>query len=247
VHIIHETPSELLSGVDLVTSSGQVRPIDASMVPALSPGCVIPLMYESWEYRSEDLDVEACRARGVLVAGTNERHPEVDVFSYLGPLAVHLLHDAGIAVYGCRIVLVCDNDFGPFIRKGLEAGGAHVSLVPRLSRSALDPEPDAAVIAMTPSDRPVLEADGARLIADSAPGTLVAQFWGDVDRAALAQCRVPVWPPPGPAVGHMAVLLLDIGPDAICRLQAAGLKVGEVLGRGLENVEPAERSLVQLT
>lgn len=245
IQLVHETPPELLGSVDIVTNSGQVRPIDEAMVAGLRTGCVVPLMYESWEYRPADLDLEACRTKGVVVAGTNERHPAVDVFSFLGPLAVHQLHDAGIAVHGCRIVVLCDNDFAPFITSGLESCGAHVSLGSRLSREALDPPPDAVVVALKPSDRPVFTAADVRLLSEHAAGTTVAQYWGDVDREALARAQVPVWPAREPPAGHMAVLLSDIGPDAIVRLQAGGLKVGEVLTRGLEAATSSERSLVQ--
>ena len=44
---------------------------------------------------------------------------------------------------------------------------------------------------------------------------------------------VPVWPEAPPAPGHMAILPSAVGPEPIVRLQAGGLKVGEVLcGRG---------------
>ena len=245
IELVHETSPDLLGSVDIVTNSGQVRPIDEAMVAGLRTGCVVPLMYESWEYRPADLDLEACRTKGVVVAGTNERHPAVDVFSFLGPLAVHQLHDAGVAVHGCRIVVLCDNDFAPFITSGLESCGAHVSLASRLSREALDPPPDAVVVALKPSDRPALTAADVQLLGEHAAGTTVAQYWGDVDREALARAQVPVWPAREPPAGHMAVLLSDIGPDAIVRLQAGGLKVGEVLTRGLEAATSSERSLVQ--
>ena len=35
--------------------------------------------------------------------------PSVDVFSFLGMMAVKQLHDAGIAVYGSHLVVFCDN------------------------------------------------------------------------------------------------------------------------------------------
>jgi len=43
----------------------------------------------------------------------------------------------------------------------------------------------------------------------------------------------------------MAVLLSAIGPEPIVRLQAGGLKVGEVLARGPGLATAAERALVQ--
>ena len=46
-----------------------------------------PLMYEAWEFRAQDVHLEAWSCDGIRVAGTNERHPAVDVFSYLGIMA----------------------------------------------------------------------------------------------------------------------------------------------------------------
>src|SRR5207247_1742912 len=102
--LVYEKSPAILSGIDLVTNSGQVRPVDKTMVSCLKPSCVVPLMYEAWEYRSADVDLDACRSRGIVVAGTNEKHPAVDVFSFLGLMAVRQLHDAGIAVHGCHIL-----------------------------------------------------------------------------------------------------------------------------------------------
>ena len=115
LRLVYEKSPKLVGAANIVTNSGQVRPIDAQMVARMKPHSVVPLMYESWEYRSSDVDLEACRARHITVAGTNERHPDVEVFSFLGQMALMLLHDAGIAVRGSRILLVCDNAFAPFI------------------------------------------------------------------------------------------------------------------------------------
>ena len=57
-------------------------------------------MFEAWEFREADLDLAACRDRGIRVAAVNERHPDVGVFPFLGPLCVRLLADAGVAARG---------------------------------------------------------------------------------------------------------------------------------------------------
>src|SRR3954451_5381304 len=88
IELVVGKDAAIIGSADIVTNSGQVRPIDAETVSHLKPSAVVPLMYESWEYREADLDLEACRARGIAVAGTNERHPAVDVFSYLGEMAL---------------------------------------------------------------------------------------------------------------------------------------------------------------
>jgi hypothetical protein len=228
---------------DVVTNSGHVRPIDAEMVARMKPTAVVPLMYESWEFRPADVDLEACRRRGVCVAGTNERHSAIDVFSYLGVMAVRLLHDMGVAVYRSNVLLLCNNPFAPFIERGLAGAGASVTTVDRLPRQGGPADCDAIVIAARPGDRPVLTADDAALIAERWPGAVVAQFWGDIDRAALQAAGVPYCPVAAPRAGHMAVLPSAVGPEPIVRLQCGGLKVGELLWRSRRQGETTEASV----
>jgi hypothetical protein len=245
VQLVREKAPDVVGAADIITNSGQVRPIDAAMVARLKPSAVIPLMYESWEYRGTDVDLDACRARGIAVAGTNERHPAVDVFSFLGAMAMKQLHDAGIAVYGSRIVVLCDNAFAPFITDYLRSGGADVAEAAALTQPVLAAGCDAVLLALQPGADAVLAAADAKLLAAEAPGAVLVQYWGDADRDALTDAGVPVWPPQPPAPGHMGVLPSAIGPEPIVRLQSGGLKVGELLARGLDQVTPEELALVQ--
>jgi hypothetical protein len=237
--------ASLVGAADIVTNSGQVRPIDAELVAWMKPSAVVPLMYESWEYREQDVDRAACRSRGIAVAGTNERHPAVDVFSFLGPMAVKQLHDAGVALPGARIGLLCDNPFEPFITGYLRRCGSHVVTAPRLTPAVLPPRCDAVLLALRPRGEPVLAAAEATLLASEAPAAVLVQYWGDADRTALAAAGVPVWPPDPPLAGHMGVLPSAIGPEPVVRLQAGGLKVAELLARGLDQATPGERAFVQ--
>jgi hypothetical protein len=246
LHFVPDQRSAPVGEADIVTNSGQVRPIDADLVDRMKGSAVVPLMYESWEYRPGDLDLSACRARNIPVAGTNERHPDIDVFSFLGSMAVKQLHDAGIAVYGSRIVVLCDNPFAPFIERGLGACGAEVVAVTELTEAAIARGCDAALVALQPREDFVFDAADAALLSRSAPGAVLVEYWGDTDRGALAAAEVPVWPPQPPPAGHMAVLPSAIGPEPVIRLQAGGLKVGEILARGLEHASPDERALVQV-
>lgn len=246
IQLVRQKSPGVVGAADIVTNSGQVRPIDAAMVARLKPSAVIALMYESWEYRRSDVDLDACRSRGIPVAGTNERHPAVDVFSFLGPMAMKQLHDAGIAVYGSRIVVLCDNAFAPFITDYLRRGGADVTEARRLSQAVLARGCDAVLLALQPGAGTVLAATDARLLGTEAPGAVLVQYWGDADRGALAEGGVPVWPPEPPPPGHMAVLPSAIGPEPVVRLQAGGLKVGELLARGLTQASPEELPLAQI-
>jgi hypothetical protein len=231
IELLESKAAAPLEAADIVTNSGHLRPLDRQTVARMKPGAVIPLMYEAWELRPEDVDLDACRLRGIRVAGTNERHPAVDVFSSLGPLAVKLLGDAGVAVGSSRLLLLCDNPFRPYLERGLRSAGAELVTRERLSDGPVDERWDVVLVALRPGAQAVLTAADANLLAECAPGTSVVQFWGEVDRAALSAAAVPVWPEAPPARGHMAILPSAVGPEPIVRLQAGGLKVGEVLCR----------------
>jgi len=228
IEILRERRKELVVQADIVTNSGHVRPIDADLVAGLKPTAVIPLMYEAWELRAADVDVAACRQRHIPVAGTNERHPAVDVFAFLGIMAMRLLLDAGIAVYGSHVVVWCDNPFRPFLVERLTQAGAVVHTIDRLDDGE-GAHSDAILVALRPRVHPVVGAFEAEAIARRYPRALVAQFWGDMDRAALEQWGVPFWPVESPPAGHQGILPSRIGPEPIVRLQAGGLKVGQVM------------------
>ena len=246
IQLICRKDNSVLGSADIVTNSGQVRPIDAEMVAGMKLSSVVPLMYESWEYRHADVDLRACRDRHIAVAGTNERHPNVDVFSFLGQMAIMQLHDAGIAVRRSRVLLLCDNDFGTFIAHDLRNAGAHVVESSRLTIDVISPRYDAVILARQPQEAPVFGADDAKLLSEAAPGAVLVQYWGDADRAALAAAGVPVWPVEAPRAGHMGILPSAVGPEPIVRLQAGGLKVGQVLAQGLDRASPEDLAYVQV-
>jgi len=223
---------EIVAEADVITNSGHVRPIDADMICGMKPSAVVSLMYEAWKFRPGDVDLDACAERGIRVGATNERHPDVDVFSFLGPMAIKLLYDAEVAVYRSSILLLCDNPSGSFMTRALRRAGAHLDVARSVAEAPRDRPYDAIVVALKPRATPVLTAMDARIIAACWPGAVVAQYWGDIDRLALAEMDVPVWPERAPAAGHMGILPSALGPEPVVRLQAGGLKVGEILSRG---------------
>jgi hypothetical protein len=231
IDVLPEKSLDAFAQADIVTNSGHVRPLDAATLDAMRPGAVIALMYEAWEFRATDLDLAAARARGIRIAATNERHAAVDVFSYLGLLAVRLLLDAHVAPYRARVLLLCDNPFAPYVRRGLEGAGAIVDVAPDLASAPLAGTYDALVVSTTPTEQPALDADAAAEIARRWPGAVVGVLWGDVDRDVLHAAGVPCWPPAAPARGHMSLLLSDLGPEPIVRLQSGSLRAAEAVFR----------------
>lgn len=244
--ITADIPDEAVREADIVTNSGHLRPLGAPMIARMKSTAVIPLMYETWEFRAGDIDLEACARKGIPVGGTNERHQSIDVFSFLGIMAVKLLLDAGIEVYSSNILLLCDNDFGPFIEAGLRGAGAKVQVAAELPQAAPRHHYDSVLVALSIGPKAVLSAGDATNLARWDPIPVVLQYWGDLDREAFAQQQIPLWPREAPPPGHMGILPSAVGPDPIVRLQTGGLKVGEILWRERTSGKSCDESLAGL-
>jgi hypothetical protein len=245
IEFIHEKSQEVVVQADIITNSGHVRPIDEQMIWWMKPNTIIGLMYEAWEFRPEDVDLNTCRQKGIQVVGVNERHPSVDVFSFLGIMGVKLLLDAGISVYTSNILLLCDNPFRDFIERGLIKSGASVDTVDNLADASINKSYDAIVVALQPQSKSVISATDAAMIAKHWSGTLVAQYWGDIERTALISHNIPLCPELEPRLGHMGILPSAVGSEPIVRLQTGGLKAAEVIWRCMPSNHP-DRQFVQL-
>src|SRR5262249_5412361 len=149
IEIVADRALLRIEEADVITNSGHLRPLDAALIERLRPGAALPLMFESWAFRASDMALDARRRRRGLVAGTNERHPAIDVFSFLGTMALKLLFDAGIAAHRSRIVLLCDNPFAPYIARTLEQLAGQLAVLPQ--PDAVPFTPDAILVAMKPS------------------------------------------------------------------------------------------------
>lgn len=246
IEFIAEKTPDIVAQADIITNSGHVRPINAEMIGWMKPNAVIGLMYEAWEFRPEDLDLITCRLKGIQVVAVNERHPAVDVFSFLGIMAVKQLLDAGISVYTSNILLLCDNPFQRFIERGLVQAGATVDTVDSLATASINKNYDAILVALQPRLEPILGAKDAAIIAKYWPGTLVAQYWGDIERSAFAAQNIPVCPEVEPKPGHMGILPSAVGPEPIVRLQTGGLKAAEVIWRQSFQPQTSGLEFVQL-
>jgi CheY-like chemotaxis protein len=245
ITITTERTPELFAKADIITNSGHVRPIVGEFADAIRPDAVIPLMFETWEIRLGriDVDLDDLLARGVRIGGTNERHPNVDIFSHLGPMAVAQLGDAGVSSYRGHIAILCDNVFRDFLAEGLSGAGADVIAASSASE-ILDRSQrpfDAILVAMMPIGRPAITGVELQQIADIWPDVVLVQYWGDLDRDACDALGLNYWPPVSPGAGHMGVLPSRVGPEPVVRVQTGGLKVGQVLHQ-----EPSARSVADL-
>jgi hypothetical protein len=254
IYYIDSLEPQYINAADIITNSGHLRPLNESILQHAKDGLVIPLMYEAWEWREADMDIAYIRKRGFQVVATNERHPEIDVFNYLGDMALKQVFDAGICPYRNKFVLLCNNDFGPFIAKVLARVCERLAVIDRdenKGKYALEqidwiggfPEfrvpaeyRDAEAIIFTayPFDRNWIGNNteiNIDQIKSSIKDPVILRYCGDLDENYLTEKNMRFFPAHVHS-GHMGILPSAVGYDPIIRLQSGGLKAGELMLKG---------------
>jgi hypothetical protein len=246
---------EIIAQADIITNSGHLRPLTKEKLQYAKDNVVIPLMYEAWEWRESDMDINYIRQRCFKVGATNERHPEVDVFNYLGDMAVKQILDAGLCLYNNKFILITNNDFGPYIAKVISKMCDKLGVIDKQENQHkysfeniewIDHFPginipqhfkDAEAIIFTayPFDNIWIgndhDAINVQSIKEKLSYPFILRYAGDVDTNALKAAGIRYFPEQVQS-GHMGILPSAIGYDPIIRLQAGGLKVGEALISG---------------
>ena len=242
IEVLTDRGDDRISKADIITNLGFVRPLDAALLQRCKRTAVIPLMWETWEYRREDLDLDECRRLGICVLGTNEHHPDLQIFEYIGPLALKLLFEAGIEVFRSTLLVIGSGEFADHVVRAAGAAGAQCS---RLKPESIEQDSvlkirDAitrldAVIIVEHNDRRVLIGNNGPIKPDELhslnPALTVVHICGEVQRNELCVLGLNCWPERFAPAGHMSVATDYVGPKPIVDLHTAGLKVGEQLAR----------------
>lgn len=224
---------EQFAQADIITNLGFVRPIDAEAVSVMKPTAVIPLMCEAWEFRSGDVDLDACHAKGIPVVGTNESYPGLDVFTYSGWLCLKMLFEAQIEVHKSKIVVIGSDKFGEVILSRLVQAGAEVHKVSTPSEMPKETwaNVDCIIVADYSRDNMIIGPIGevaAVELAQLAPGVTVLQFAGWIDVASLREAALAIYPGVQVGAHRMVQTLAGLGPRPVIELHAAGLKTGQI-------------------
>jgi hypothetical protein len=253
IHFIDELSEDVMSEIDIITNSGHLRPLNEDLLKYAKDDVVISLMYEGWEWRDSDLDLDYIRKRGIKLGATNERHSSIDVFNYLGYMALKQLFDAGMSVYRNKFILICNNDFGPFIAKVIARISDGVAVIdldenklkyddsctwiggfPNVEIPTDFKDSEAVIFSAYPFDKLWIGNDtdiNINQLKDQLTTPFIIRYEGDVDCEVLKENNVFYFPE-FVRSGHMGILPSAIGFDPTIRLQAGGLKVGEALLTG---------------
>jgi hypothetical protein len=242
IRVLTDRDDISIADADIVTNLGMIRPLDITFLRKLKPTAVIPLMWETWEFRPEDLDLNGCLALGIPVLGTNEHHTDIDIFPYVGHLALKLAFEAGIEIWRSRFVIAGHGEFALLAKKSLESAGASVVFADTQTSDAL--LDTAFIAALKDADalvvvdhhhRKIILNDTSPLSSGSLalinPSISVLHISGGVDRQSLVNQGLACWPGRFAPAGYMSVATDYLGPRPLIDLHTAGLKVGEEMAR----------------
>ena len=242
IQVIYDREDKRIGNADVITNLGFVRPIDSGFLGRLKKSAVIPLMWETWEYRAEDIDIEECRRLNIPVLGTNEHHPDLRIFEYIGHIALKLLFEAEIEILNSRIALFGTGEFADQVYNTLKT--AHADVHPIFQEKGKNSniekakntlkQTDALIVVEHHERKQLIGAEGfitPKEISQLNKYITIIHICGNVDQDSLIKNEVRCWPKRFAPAGYMSVATDYIGPTPLIKLHTAGLKVGECLAR----------------
>jgi len=248
INVIYDKKPEYIKECDIITNSGFARPIDKKMIDSMKSTAVIPLMFETWEYRDEDLDLEYCRKKKVLVLGTNEDHDKLKLFYSAGFLITKLLFECGMEVYKNKYIVICSGKIGQSIQDFFDNNMIeHIRITCSPDEHAPQSKVyfykyfdfntmrdiDAVILYELLHDIAILSSEGVinRNNIDDFRDKLFIHVCGRVDLDFIKNNSINLYPPDFADFGYMTRSGDYLGPVITIDLITGGLKVGEIMSR----------------
>ena len=234
--------NEIADKVNIVTNSGFVRPITREFIEKLPSDAAIPLMFESWEFRAGDIDIEACKERNIPVLGTNEMVPELRIFKYVAMSVLKLLMERDIEVFRSRVLLISSGGYLKETKELLLNNGVDVLVYdvsnPGISKQEIEQyigSCDAVIVAEQACEDILLGERGARIDVKCLEKTkpVIIHIAGVIDYETLDKYKLVKYPENRIGYGYMTVTTDYVGVRPVVELNAGGLKVGQALVEGM--------------
>jgi hypothetical protein len=255
VKVLSQRSHSALAESDIITNSGFVRPINEDLIKALKTTAVIPLMWETWEFRASDFDLKFCKKKGILVMGTNEHEPPCDMTHYIGWLSLKLLFELGFD--GGRVLVLGNASMpaGPIVdymrRINIDVTWISAEHNGDFSYEELyshfqdqGASYDVMIIAEHKHAHLLLGRTGLldfEMICGINPDLKIGVICGNINTEELASSGLHYLPKEIQAFGYISYQPYMMGIRPVLNLYAAGLKVGEAMARArLKGLSPSD-------
>lgn len=235
---------------DIIMNMGHVRPIDRAMIDLMKPTAVIPLMWETWEIRPGEIDLDACDKKGIMVMGTDEK--KLEMFPLAGYLVLYLLNQCKVEIYKNKFFVfasgpvlegihsVFTDNHIPFYWTGFDQEIPKQCkdnfISPHEKQKILDwiSNCEAVICAEHVHPKPVIAVDGIitpEELINANDTTLLLYKGGIIDYPKIKELGIWIYPDKQVPFGTFTTYSYELGPGPVLELNAAGIKVGEVMTR----------------
>lgn len=222
-----------LKQADIITNSGFLRPLDEEKLQFAKDSAVIPLMYENWELRENDIDIKYCLSKNIKVAGTNENHDIINVFNHIGPLAIKMAFEAGYEILGNNIIVWSADDFGNVITKAFKSLNPNSLLMTTDFNQVkkLIKDTDFVFISDYDEKRSFTNNNffGLKELCPLNPNVGLVHLYGDLDYKEIKKMGILLFPSKNGYAQKMSFTLNHLGINPFIALLTAGFKVGQYL------------------
>jgi len=226
---------EFAENSNIVTNLGFVRPINDSFLKFLPKDSMVSLMWEPWEFRENDIDLNACKKRHIPVVATNERDPRLNIFKYVGLTVLKLLFESEIEVFKSKVLIVGS---GEFLKETAEVlkdnrSNVHVLIVDEKyhenSKTVMTKVNsfDAVVLVEHHSKQLLIGDYGLSVDWINSAESQLIHLCGNVDYRQCNDLKLSRQPAIEVSPGYMTVATDYVGARPVIDLHAAGLKVGQ--------------------
>lgn len=253
-------PTELLKQVDIYLNSAMLRPIGKHIIQKLKRTAVIPLMWEAFEFRPNEIDLKACINRGIAVIGSAENNRFYNLFEYNGYMLLKMMFHLGLDVYQNRILLCGDDILGKslfdFLVKqklsdldwlAAEKYSDNVTQTYDEAKHLLASKKyDLIVIADLKYRKSILSEKGNISFSDLKKyqeQIKLAHISGEVDIDELQKSKIHYFPKKIAAPSYMSYQISELSNKPVFELNSIGLKVGEIAAKARRNGKTTKEAI----
>ncbi|WP_102795714.1 hypothetical protein [Bowmanella denitrificans] len=234
----------LADTVDFVTNSGMLRPITPELMSRFKPGAFISLMWEPWEFRPGDIDIEYCQENQIPIVGVNEFGKLLSMENYPFFLFTKAAHHMNSMIANESIALFGGFLTGNLIHEKLNALGIeHIWFTPDGSDGSLSFSEARGLLEKDVLDIVVFAEHlvNTVLVGHRAPLTFqelkahfpelkVIHICGAIDSEELMASGLNRYPDTISGFGYMSFQPADFSFMPAIELNCIGLKAAEVFG-----------------
>ncbi len=239
VEVVFEKTKEIIFQCDIITNSGFVRPIEKTMIDMMKPTAVIPLMWETWEVRESEIDLEYCKAKEIVVLGTYENECGLNLYDATGLMALKMLFDSGISIYNDKILIISECPTGEFISNVFKKNGLNFDIISLSNKSKNFVLKniacyDAVLIAEHIKKDLIIGNQGfidINILKEKNPNIIINHIFGNIDKDIIRKNNFNLYPKIIAPYGYMSYSLDNIDSRAVIELNLSGLKVGEIMAK----------------